>query len=124
LENKMSQNIAPHKKKEFISKPLKFVITAASIAGTLGLWGIFSKADVQSTIIQTATDSTLPTVATLVSVDTSSLANITSNTTSGSSSTSVDVLPVVTQPPAVAVATAAPVVIQQPAPVTSSHSSR
>jgi hypothetical protein len=119
----MSQNIAPHKKKEFISKQLKFAITAASIAGTLGLWGIFSKADVKNTTVQPTTDSTLPTVATLVSVNIVPVVNTTVSTTSDSNSTSVNVLPVVTQPPVTVVATAAPVVIQQPAPVTSSHSS-
>jgi hypothetical protein len=63
----MNQNSTPHKKKEFISKPLKFIVAAASVAGTLGLWGIFSQADMKTATVA-ATDTALPTVATLVSV--------------------------------------------------------
>jgi hypothetical protein len=111
----MNQNIAHHKKKEFISKPLKFVIAAASLAGTLGLWGIFSKADVQNAVTQPTTDATLPTVATLVSVDSNSIA------ANSSSSTSLDVLPVITQAP-LPVVTAAPI-INQPVPITRSRTS-
>ncbi len=121
---KMSQNITPHKKKEFISKPLKFAIAAASIAGTIGLWGVFSKADVQNANVQASTDAAFPTVATLVSVDASSLADSDVNTAADSNPTSLDALPVVTQPPVVAAATAAPVVFQQPAPVNSARPSR
>jgi hypothetical protein len=121
----MTQNITSHKKKEFISKPMKFAIAAASIAGTLGLWGIFSNADMQNTTVQASTGDVIPTVATLVSVNASSVAAPSASVdTSSNSVSSLDSLPVVTQPPVVAAATAAPVIIQQPAPVTSSHSSR
>lgn len=122
----MTQNFAPHKKKQLVSRPMKFVITAASIAGTLGLWGIFSNADVQNTnVTQTANNDVMPTVSTLIAVNSSVINSSTASTDAGSNAaTSLNSLPVVTQPPVVAAATAAPVIIQQPAPVTSSRSSR
>jgi len=113
----MSQNITLHKKKEFISKPLKFVIAAASVAGTLGLWGIFSKVDVQATTVQ-GSNASFPTLATLVSV------NANSSTSNTAANDSVSSLPVVTQPPTVSSYSAPVVTYNQPSPITSTRSSR
>jgi len=114
----MDQNTGNHKKKEFISKQMKLIITAASVAGALGLGGIFSKTDAQNTNLQ-ATDAALPTLATLVSVDTGSLSTGNSAVADAVSSS----LPVVAVP--TASVSAAPVVsIQAPAPVTNTKSSR
>jgi hypothetical protein len=114
----MDQNTGSHKKKEFISKQMKLLITAASVAGALGLGGIFSKTDAQNTNLQ-ATDAALPTLATLVSVDTSSVSTGNSAVTDTVSSS----LPVVAVP--TTSVSAAPVVsTQAPAPITITKSSR
>jgi outer membrane murein-binding lipoprotein Lpp len=118
---KMSQNITPHKKKEFVSKPLKFIIAAASVAGTLGLWGIFSKADVQATAVQ-GSNASFPTLATLVSVNANSVTN--SSTNNAAANDSVSSLPAVTQPPTVSSYSAPVVTYNQPSPITSTRSSR
>lgn len=104
-----------HKKKEFISKPLKFVIASASIAGTIGLWGIFSKADVQTTTVQTNMTQ-LPAVATLV-------ADNSGTSVSQTSVTDVNALPVITQAPVTSNYSASTTNYFQPAPVTSTRSS-
>lgn len=125
----MNQNSLPRKKKELISKQVKYVIAAASVAGTMGLWGIFSKADVQTTTTQ-ATDSALPTVATLVAVDTNSLAQIDStannsgNLSASAGSDSLSSLPVVTQAPSASISSGQASTFQQPVPLTSTRSSR
>ena len=114
----MDQNTGNHKKKEFISKQMKLIITAASVAGAIGLGGIFSKTDAQNTNLQ-ATDAALPTLATLVSVDTGSVStgnSTAADTLSGS-------LPVVTVP-TTSVSAAPLVPTQAPAPVTHTKSSR
>ena len=115
----MDQNIGSHKKKELISKQMKLLITAASIAGALGLGGIFSKTDAQNTSLQ-ATDAALPTLATLVSVDTSSISTGNSAYVDNVSSS----LPVVTLAPTTSVSAAPVVSTQAPAPVTHTRSSR
>ena len=116
----MNQNIAPHKKKEFVSKPFKFIIAAASVAGTLGLWGIFSQTDVKNAAVQ-STDAALPTLATLVSVN--SNASMASASANGSA-TSLNLLPVVNQPTQSSVNSAPAVIYNPPAPITSTRSSR
>lgn len=120
----MNQNSLPRKKKEQISKQVKYAIAAASVAGTLGLWGIFSKGDVQVTTAQ-ATDSALPTVATLVAVSqvnsNDSNSGISSTT---ASSDSLNSLPVVTQAPSTSISSGQSSLYQQPVPMTSTRSSR
>ena len=116
----MNQNNTPHKKKEFIPKRFKFVIAAASMASTLGLWGIFSQADLQNNGNQVV-DIPLPTVATLVSVNIIPTAN--TGNTSVSANSSLNTLPVVTQPPATTVNSAPVLTYNQPAPITSTRSS-
>jgi hypothetical protein len=115
----MIQNNNLNKKKELVSKPMKLMIVAASIAGTLGLGGIFSKADVQNTAAQ-ATDAALPTVATLISVNPSSISVV----NSAVADNSLNLLPVVTQAPITVVTSAPAVSVQAPAPITHTKSSR
>ncbi|MHC1740691.1 MAG: hypothetical protein AB9897_06220 [Anaerolineaceae bacterium] len=118
----MNQNTPLHKKKEFISRPLKYVITIASLAGTLGLWGIFSKVDAQTQNVK-STDPVIPTVATLVSFDTVPASNQAVDSALADTS-SVNALPVVTQPAPSTVNSAPQTVFNQPVPVTSTSSSR
>jgi hypothetical protein len=116
----MDKGINTHKKKEMVSKPFKFIIAAASVAGTLGLWGIFSQAEVQNNITATTVDA-LPTVATLAAS-----AGVTSSDTvvATSNSNTIDVLPVVTQPATTVSQTNSSTGSYAPAPVTSTRSSR
>jgi hypothetical protein len=87
----MNQQNQPKKRKNFIANSFKFLLAAASIAGTVGLWGVFSKKDAQSSSA-TLIDSPLPTLSTLVSVDPSAL------TPASSTDSSLSTLPVVSQP--------------------------
>lgn len=116
----MNQNNVSHKKKEFASKPFKFIIAAASVAGTLGLWGIFSQTDAKNAAAQSA-DTALPTLATLVSAD----ANVSKGSVSAdASAASLNSLPVATQPTQSVVNSAPAVIYNSPAPITSTRSSR
>lgn len=114
----MNQNLQVHKKKSFVSNSVKYLIAAASIAGTMGLWGLFSKKDVQATTVQ-VTDAPFPTLVTLVSIKPVAATPVATNDQSISS------LPVVTQPAAIPAYTGSSnIQLSQPAPVTSSRSSR
>lgn len=87
----MNQHNQPQKRKGFIADSFKFLLAAASIAGTVGLWGVFSKKDAQASSV-TLIDSPLPTIATLVSVDPSAFA------APSTTDSSISTLPVVSQP--------------------------
>jgi hypothetical protein len=114
----MNQNIPTRKKRSFVATSLKFMIAVASVAGTVGLWGVFSKKDVQATTTQT-TDLPMPVVATLIPV------NTVSTTTAATTDTSLSSLPVVSQPAiGTNVNTNSNVQLLQPAPVTTTRSSR
>jgi len=110
-----------HKKKEFISKPLKFMIAVASVASTLGLWGIFGQSNAQGATGQPTPAVPMPTVASLVSGDGTTT---TVNSASTGTDSSLNALPVVTQPPATAVTAAPTVQYYPPAPITSTRTSR
>jgi hypothetical protein len=87
----MNQHNQPQKRKNFITNSFKFLLAAASIAGTVGLWGVFSKKDAQ-TSSATLIESPLPTITTLVSVDPSAF------TAASATDSSISTLPVVSQP--------------------------
>lgn len=119
----MNQNNAPRKKKVFVAKSFKYLLAAVSVAGTVGLWGVFSKQNVQAVNVpSTQTDlQPLPTLLALNDVQVS---------TTNSSSTQSDplaALPVATQPPSkttVSSGNTGSIQILQPAPVTQTRSSR
>lgn len=111
----MDQNLDRPKKKTFVSNSFKFMLAAASITGTVGLWGAFSKNDVQASA-STMVDSPLPTIKTLIPVD-STVAAVQST-----SDTSISSLPVVTQAPANTAYQGGN--LAQPTPVTQTRSSR
>jgi dihydrodipicolinate synthase/N-acetylneuraminate lyase len=117
----MEKGMNTHKKKEMVSRPFKYIIAAASVAGTLGLWGIFSQAEVQNNTVTTV--DALPTVATLVAdAGVSSSSDVAASTTSNNT---IDALPVVTQPTtSVSSQQNGTVNYYSPAPVTSTRSSR
>lgn len=111
----MNQNTHQTQKRSFISTSFKFMLAAASIAGTVGLWGVFSKKDAQASAA-TISDSPLPTILTLVPFQTANSAAI------PTSDTSISSLPVVTQAP---VNNSTQIVqLSQPSPVTNTKSSR
>jgi len=117
----MNQNNSPRKKKVFVAHSIKFMIAAASVAGTIGLWGAFSKQNVQT--VQAEDPKTalppLPTLMALNSVDTTSLR------TTNSDGDPLGLLPVATQPPSrTTVSSGAIQIIELPVPVTQTRSSR
>jgi hypothetical protein len=103
------------RRKSFISGSFKFLLAAASIAGTVGLWGVFSKKDAQASAT-TLIDAQLPALMPLVTVNPVNSIPVSTNNTTISS------LPVVTQP--ATNYSSAPLQLNQPAPVTSTRSSR
>lgn len=115
----MNQNRPLHKKKEFISKPLKILIAVASVASTLGLWGIFGQGEAQGSIVQ-GNETTMPTVATLVDAGISNVSSSSNN----SGDTSLNNLPIVTQAPVSTVSAVPTAQYYPPAPITSTRSSR
>lgn len=112
----MNENNLPRKKREFISKQTKFVIALASVAGTLGLWGIFSNADIQS-VSQQSSQPEIPTLATLVTANTTTNGSVAVNNNLSS-------LPVVTQAPSTSVSSGMVNSYQPPIPLTNTRSSR
>lgn len=116
----MNQNNAPRKRKVFVSKTIKFVIAAASVASTVGLWGVFSKQNVQTVQADAVLsgNSAMPTITALNTVNVSKL--VTTNTTNNP----LAMLPVATQPATHASVSAGSVQILQPAPITQTRSSR
>jgi hypothetical protein len=116
IGEKMNQNIHQSRKKSFISTSFKFMLAAASIAGTVGLWGVFSKKDAQASA-NALSDSPLPTIETLVPFNTSGAAAL------PTSDTSISSLPVVTQAPKNYTSQGGGQ-LAQPSPVTNTKSSR
>ena len=111
----MNQSIDRSKKKSFVSNSFKFMLAAASIAGTVGLWGVFSKKDAEASV-NALVDSPLPTIKTLIPLDsTVAVAQSTSDT-------SISSLPEVTQAPANTAYQGGNLL--QPTPVTQTRSSR
>ena len=117
----MDQNNAQHRKKELVSKQVKYLIAVASVAGTVGLWGLFSKADTQAVTTQNI-EPTLPVLPTLVALNPST--EISSPSVAVTADNSLSSLPVVTQAPVVAPTTGMTTVYQVPAPVTNTRTSR
>ena len=115
------ENKAQHRKKDLISKQVKYMIAAASVAGTVGLWGIFSKADAQTSNVQSS-DALAPTLATLVALNPSTDVNSSSSVVAADNSLSA--LPVVTQAPAVSSSNGQANVYQAPVPMTRTRTSR
>lgn len=117
----MNQSLPPRKRKIFVSKSIKFLIAAASVAGTVGFWGIFSKQNVQA--VQTGdVPAALPAIPTLVALN---QVDISSLPTVSGTSDPLAMLPVATQPPSIsAPVSSGSVQVIQPAPVTQTKSSR
>jgi hypothetical protein len=105
----------PYHKKNLISSAFKYLIAVVSVAGTIGLWGAFSKKADQSSITQ-VTEPPLPTIVTLVSF------NQPVAISTPATGSSISPLPVVTQPPAISY-TNSTTQLAQPTPITSSKSS-
>ncbi len=111
----MNQKMDHPKKKTFVSNSFKFMLAAASIAGTVGLWGAFSKKDAQASV-NALVDSPLPTIKTLIPLDSSVVV------VQSTSDTTISSLPVVTQAPANTAYQGGN--LAQPSPVTQTRSSR
>jgi hypothetical protein len=109
-------NYEQHQKKNFISSAFKYFIAVASVVGTIGLWGVFSKKDALASTVQ-VTEAPLPTIVTLVSFDQTVAA------TTPTTDSAISTLPVVTQPPATAYINSTNQ-LEQPTPIASSKSSR
>jgi hypothetical protein len=111
----MIQNTQVKKKRSFISSAFKFFIAAASVAGTVGLWGIFSKQAAQASQ-NPVSEVPMPTLVTLVPLNGVVSAPVSSVDTTLSS------LPVVSQQSA-PVYSNSNIQVIQPAPVTTTKSS-
>jgi hypothetical protein len=112
---RMNQNFIEKKKRSFISDAFKFFIAAASITGTVALWGVFSKKDAQVTQ-NPVVDDPMPTLVTLVPLNDVASAPLSTGDSTLSS------LPVVQQQIAPSYSNSNIQVIQ-PAPVTTTKSS-
>lgn len=116
----MNQTTSPHKKKVFITKSFKYLVAAFSIASTLGLWGIFSKQDVQSV----STDQSQSNLQPLPTVMPLNTAQINTSSVSSTPTDPLAYLPVATQPPSTITSSQGNIQIIQPNPVTQTRSSR
>jgi hypothetical protein len=112
---RMNQNIVEKKKRSFISSAFKFFIAAASVTGTVALWGVFSRKDAQATQ-NPVVDDPMPTLVTLVPLN-----DVASASVSNSDST-LSSLPVVQQQIAPSYSNSN-IQVAQPSPVTSTKSS-
>lgn len=112
----MEQNTQIRRKRSFFSGAFKFLIAVASVAGTVGLWGVFSKKDAQASF-NSVTDVPLPTIATLVPLTGAVAAPATAVDTTFSS------LPVVSQQSSSPAYSNSNIQVVQPAPVTTTKSS-
>jgi hypothetical protein len=123
MVNNMDKTIL-HRKKQFVPSAFKFMLAVGSLAGTLGIWNLLAKQDLQASAQSATTDAInqapLPTLVPLTTVNiTSSGVTINSTplrqvTTSSNSNSSASVTS--------SNQTSNPVFI--PAPVTTTRSSR